>query len=112
MGTTYEAWQATPHRRVAVKLVRASRFTEAAHKRFAYEAEILARLAHPCIALIHEAGMWTDADGSGVVNIEDLLIVLSEYSNCTEDCSGDLDDDGDVDIEDMLIVIGGWGSCP
>jgi len=53
-----------------------------------------------------------DADGSGFVNIEDLLVVLGEYSSCTENCSGDLDDDGDVDIEDMLIVIGAWGPCP
>ena len=53
-----------------------------------------------------------DADDSGSVDIEDLLLVLGEYSTCTENCSGDLDDDGDVDIEDMLIVIGGWGPCP
>jgi hypothetical protein len=46
------------------------------------------------------------------VDIEDLLLVLGEYSTCTQNCSGDLDDDGDVDIEDMLIVIGGWGPCP
>ena len=52
-----------------------------------------------------------DADGSGSVDIEDLLLVLGEYSTCTQNCSGDLDDDGDVDIEDMLIVIGGWGPC-
>jgi len=53
-----------------------------------------------------------DADGSGSVDIEDLLLVLGEYSTCTQNCSGDLDNDGDVDIEDMLIVIGGWGPCP
>jgi hypothetical protein len=46
------------------------------------------------------------------VDIEDLLLVLGEYSTCTQNCSSDLDDDGDVDIEDMLIVIGGWGPCP
>ena len=34
MGTTYEAVQATPRRRVAVKVIRAARFSEAALRRF------------------------------------------------------------------------------
>ena len=64
MGTTYEAVQATPRRRVAVKVVRASRFSEQALRRFEYEGQMLARLQHPGIAQIYEAGMWTDEEGN------------------------------------------------
>ena len=63
MGTTFEAVQATPRRRVAVKVVKASKFSATAKKRFGYETEILARLSHPGVAQIYEAGLWTDADG-------------------------------------------------
>ena len=50
-----------------------------------------------------------DADGSGVVDVEDLLTVIDEYNSCTGDnCNGDLDDNGAVDVEDVLIVIGDW----
>ena len=64
MGTTYEAVQATPRRRVAVKVVRAGRFSEQALRRFEYEGQMLARLQHPGIAQIYEAGMWTDEEGN------------------------------------------------
>jgi serine/threonine protein kinase len=64
MGVTYEAVQAVPKRRVAVKVIRGSRFTENARKRFEYEAQVLARMQHPGIAQIYEAGMWTDEDGA------------------------------------------------
>ncbi|MEE2908294.1 MAG: serine/threonine-protein kinase [Planctomycetota bacterium] len=64
MGTTYEAVQASPKRRVAVKVIRAGRFTEASKRRFEYETQILARLVHPGIAQIYDAGLWTRDDGS------------------------------------------------
>lgn len=53
-----------------------------------------------------------DADATGFVNIEDLLVVLSEFGSCPAGCAADFDDDGDVDIDDMLVVIGNWGPCP
>ncbi len=64
MGTTYEAVQASPKRRVAVKVIRAGRFTEASRRRFEYEAQVLARLVHPGIAQIYEAGIWNRDDGT------------------------------------------------
>ena len=52
-----------------------------------------------------------DADANGVVDVEDLLVVLGEFNTCTTSCNGDFDDDGDVDISDLLEVIGNWGTC-
>lgn len=55
MGTVYEAEQDEPKRRVALKVIRADVATESILRRFAHEAEILARLRHPGIAQVYEA---------------------------------------------------------
>jgi WD40 repeat protein len=57
MGRVYEALQEMPRRTVAVKVIRTGFPTQAAARRFAYEAEILARLSHPGIARVHAAGI-------------------------------------------------------
>lgn len=57
MGTVYEAEQSNPARRVALKTLRVGHFDAEARRRFDYEAEALARLQHPNIALIFEAGI-------------------------------------------------------
>ncbi|MFO0873503.1 MAG: serine/threonine-protein kinase [Phycisphaerales bacterium] len=56
MGSVYEAEQAMPRRRVAIKVVRSSFASRRILRRFAHEAHILGRLQHPGIAQIHEAG--------------------------------------------------------
>jgi hypothetical protein len=56
MGFVYEAIQDQPRRTVAVKLMRHSLSSKAAIRRFEYESQILARLQHPGIAQIFEAG--------------------------------------------------------
>jgi len=56
MGTVYLAEQQQPHRLVALKLLRAGIASDSALRRFEYEAEILARLRHPNVAEIYEAG--------------------------------------------------------
>ena len=63
MGITYEAVQKSPKRRVALKIIRGCRFSKTARRRFTYEAEALARLTHPGIAQIFEAGVWNDEEG-------------------------------------------------
>ncbi len=63
MGAVYEAEQTQPRRRVALKVIRTGLSTRAALKRFAQEAEILARLTHPGIAQVYEVG--THDDGTG-----------------------------------------------
>ena len=56
MGTVYEALQEQPRRPVALKIMKAGMFSEAGLHRFEYEAQLLARLRHPGVAQIYEAG--------------------------------------------------------
>jgi eukaryotic-like serine/threonine-protein kinase len=56
MGAVYAAEQEHPHRRVALKMIRPGVMTQALHRRFRAETELLGRLQHPGIAQIHEAG--------------------------------------------------------
>ena len=57
MGVVYEAEQNNPRRRVAVKVVRGGQFVDESRvKLFQREADTLARLKHPNIAGIYEAG--------------------------------------------------------
>ncbi len=61
MGIVYEAEQETPHRRVALKVIRAGGHSDELRLRlFRREAETLARLVHPNIAAIYEAGRTED----------------------------------------------------
>ncbi len=62
MGSVYEALQDRPERRVAVKVLRRGLFSPSARHRFEYESEILARLRHPAIAQVFDAGAWQDPD--------------------------------------------------
>ncbi len=50
-----------------------------------------------------------DVDGSGVVNVIDLLAVLN-FGPC-DGCPADLNGDGDVNVSDLLQVLGTWGPC-
>ena len=57
MGVVYEAEQESPRRRVALKVVRGGAHVDALQVRlFQREADTLARLEHPGIATIHDAG--------------------------------------------------------
>jgi predicted Ser/Thr protein kinase len=59
MGVVFEAEQESPSRRVAVKVLRMGLESPALRARFAHEALLLARLQHPGIAQIYEAGSAT-----------------------------------------------------
>jgi tetratricopeptide (TPR) repeat protein/tRNA A-37 threonylcarbamoyl transferase component Bud32 len=61
-STVFEAEQPSPRRRVAVKVLRPDRLSEAALRRFAQEGAAMARLDHPGIARIFEAGVDEGAD--------------------------------------------------
>ncbi len=50
------------------------------------------------------ADVTGDLDGDGLVGVDDLLILLSQWGDCP-DCSGDLDGDGTVSVDDLLILI-------
>ena len=61
VGVVYAAEQASPARRVALKVLRAGVFADERQRRaFRREIQSLARLAHPGIAAIHEAGRSDD----------------------------------------------------
>jgi WD40 repeat protein len=53
MGRVYEARQQSPHRAVAVKVMREGLVSASQMRRFDYEAQVLARLRHPHVAQIH-----------------------------------------------------------
>lgn len=65
MGTVYEAAQDNPRRVVAIKLMQATIASPMALRRFEFESQLLARLHHPGIAQVFEAG--THDDGRGAV---------------------------------------------
>ena len=56
MGRVFEAQQADPARRVALKVIRGPLATESQRRRFATEAQALAWLNHPGIATVYETG--------------------------------------------------------
>jgi len=58
MGVVYEAVQEHPRRTVAVKVMKDGIHSRSAKRRFEYESHILARLEHPGIAKVFEAGTF------------------------------------------------------
>lgn len=64
MAAVYEAVQDMPRRRVALKVLRRSMAGTAALRRFEFETEVLAKLRHPGIAQIYEAGTFDDGAGA------------------------------------------------
>lgn len=63
MATVYEAEQEQPRRTVALKVMSRALANTSAVRRFRYETEALARLQHPGIAQIFEAGTCDDGHG-------------------------------------------------
>jgi len=63
MGHVYEAMQEAPRRRVALKVIKGGAASEMALRRFEFETQILAKLHHPNIAQIYEAGIWKSPEG-------------------------------------------------
>ncbi len=51
-----------------------------------------------------------DLDGSGAVDIGDILAILAAWGN--KGGPEDLDGSGFVDIGDLLAVLANWGPCP
>ena len=55
-----------------------------------------------------------DLNGTGGVDIVDLLLLLSEWGDCPdspEPCNADINNDGAVDIVDLLTLLAAWGAC-
>ncbi len=65
MGSVYEGVQEHPRRTVAVKVMKQGIASKSALRRFEYESQVLARLRHPSIAQVYEAG--THKGDAGIV---------------------------------------------
>jgi hypothetical protein len=53
-----------------------------------------------------------DVNGDGIVDTEDLLLLLASWGPCPdppEDCPADFDGNGTVDTADLLILLANWG---
>ena len=61
------------------------------------------------LSLVFQNGCPEDINGSGMVDIDDILAVLTQFG-CTGTCTGDLDGDGDVDVTDGLQVLGAFAN--
>ncbi len=64
MGTVYQAVQENPRRKVAIKVLRNDiRINESTLRRFKNESQLLAKLHHPNIAHVYEAGSFKNENG-------------------------------------------------
>jgi hypothetical protein len=52
-----------------------------------------------------------DVDGNHVIDVVDLVIVLSNWGS-RADIPADVNDSGVVNLTDLLIVLANWGACP
>jgi WD40 repeat protein len=78
MGVVYEAEQESPRRTVALKVLRQNLGSGDRERRFRREIEVLARLDHPGIVRIHEAGVT--AEGAAYFSLERVHgCQLAEY---------------------------------
>ena len=49
-----------------------------------------------------------DVNCDGVVNVTDVLAVVSNWGTCAGVCNEDLVPDGTINVSDLLQVIGNW----
>ena len=49
-----------------------------------------------------------DLDGDGLVNVNDILLLLAEFG-CTTDCTFDVNGIPGVDVADFLLLLGAFG---
>ncbi len=58
---------------------------------------------------------YADVDGSGTVDVTDLLILISnwgEYFVGGDEIPGDVNYDDSINVTDLLMIVGSWGPCP
>ncbi|HYD01479.1 MAG TPA: serine/threonine-protein kinase, partial [Phycisphaerales bacterium] len=65
MGVVYLAQQDHPQRLVALKVIRGGALSPRALRRFELESQVLARLQHPGIAQVYEAGTAAESSSDG-----------------------------------------------
>lgn len=82
MGVVYEARQMSPDRRVALKVIHPAFVSPEALRRLTIESEALARLRHPGIAQLYEAGTHDFGEGAEPFIAMELIegVSLLEHS--------------------------------
>ncbi len=71
--------------------------------RLELEVASVAELAvHPHKARRHAAL------GDGLVDVNDILVVIGAWATSCNGCSEDLDGSGFIDVNDLLLVIASW----
>ena len=98
MGVVYEAMQESPRRRVALKVIKSGAASDMALRRFDFEAQILAKLSHPNIAQIYEAGTWESESG-------EVPFFAMEYIAGAQGVI-DYANKRDMDLRDRLALFG------
>jgi formylglycine-generating enzyme required for sulfatase activity/predicted Ser/Thr protein kinase len=83
MGVVYRAEQEHPRRSVALKVLRPQLLSRRLARRFEHEAEVLARLQHPGIAHVYEAGRYDAGFGGQPFIVMELVdgLSLMEYAD-------------------------------
>ncbi|MHC4993392.1 MAG: serine/threonine-protein kinase, partial [Planctomycetota bacterium] len=83
MGVVYRAEQEHPRRSVALKVLRPHLLSRRSMRRFEHEAEVLARLQHPGIAHIYEAGRYDAGLGGQPFFVMELVdgLPLMEFAD-------------------------------
>jgi len=61
------------------------------------------------IGMTEDCGCLADIDEDEVINVNDLLIIISEWGSTNS--PADISTNGIVDVSDLLIVIDNWGPC-
>ncbi|MCP3902549.1 MAG: hypothetical protein GY715_02850 [Planctomycetes bacterium] len=61
-----------------------------------------------------DVGCEADLDGSGAVDFNDFLIVISNWGPCAPPapCLADINGNGTVGFGDLIAVLINWGLCP
>jgi len=49
-----------------------------------------------------------DLNGDGIVNVNDLILLIADWDTCEGSCVGDITGNGVVDIYDLLILLENW----
>ena len=91
MGAVYRAVQEHPRRTVAVKVMKHGIASRSAMRRFEYESQLLARLRHPGIAQVYEAGTYDDPRAPGETVPYFAMEYIPNARPITKYASADLD---------------------
>jgi len=91
MGAVWRAEQDHPRRSVALKVIRSGVAARELLRRFELEASVLARLSHPGVAHVFDAGVWETPAGSCPFFVMELVegAPLLEYAAAKNLSTGD-----------------------